>query len=260
MKNCLSQLKFANLIFLNLRIQDYETVALFDTGAVKTVISQSLFEKLSVKTTGSLNAGNNNGAIRKLRVANVSDVQIGDVFLNKLETVVTDDEDFILYDDNEHLFPAQILLGWDVISLFSWNYSAKNDCLTVNVSNRKPILSNSNAKQGQIPIVYPKYSGRRFKAAVDTGHTDSVLSIAWQNRLPKIDFRETEIIGIGSTKRTTTPYVKNFEITFQNHSICLHHLDICEKIYGRAADVEALFGFDFLEKRDWQLDLDFKLL
>ena len=41
--------------------------------------------------------------------------------------------------------------------------------------------------------------------------------------------------------------------------IHLRNVDICDKIYGQPDEIETLFGFDFLEGKDWLLEQDFKL-
>ena len=46
MKNCLSSNRFANLLFVNIRIGNVNAAALFDTGASMTVIAQSLLHRL----------------------------------------------------------------------------------------------------------------------------------------------------------------------------------------------------------------------
>lgn len=47
---------------------------------------------------------------------------------------------------------------------------------------------------------------------------------------------------------------------FQNQTIDLQGVDICDKLYGQPAEIEALLGYDFLEGRDWLLERVFRLL
>ena len=47
---------------------------------------------------------------------------------------------------------------------------------------------------------------------------------------------------------------------FQNQTITLQDVDICDKLYGQSAEIEALLGYDFLEGRDWLLEQAFRLL
>ena len=257
MKNCLSPQKFANLLFVNVRIRDLETTALFDTGAGMTVIVRSILAELGTAAeTESLRAGNNNGVVRPLQTAVVSNIRIGGVSLDEHEVLVTDDADFAFTDDNGAPFPARMLLGWDVISRYCWEYSAREPSLRVRPSDRSPDSLPPDARQG--PVVFPEYAGRPFKARVDTGHTESTLAALWRTRLPDVEQHNAETVGVGSVQYESIPYVRVFPIQFQNHCIQLQNVDICE-LYGQPEDVEALLGYDFLEGRGWQLDQDFLL-
>lgn len=62
--------RIGNLLFVNVRLQDTKTVALFDAGTGMTVIAQRLFNKLeAVQENEVLCVGNNNGFARALRPA-----------------------------------------------------------------------------------------------------------------------------------------------------------------------------------------------
>lgn len=256
--NCLSDKKFYNLLFVNVRIQNITAVALFDTGASMTVIAQSLLDKLGdVEENGHLRAGNNNVLTRELHTSVVSDIQIGDICIDALQSLVVEDADFNMTDEWGNVFPAQMLLGWDVISQYAWSYSAEDNHLSVAISEKKAKKSDSGIEHG--PLVFPEYCGQQFKAKVDTGHTETILGRCWNNRLENVQFHETDVAGVGSTVRVSVPYVKDFKCLFQNRIIHLHNIDILEKIYGVPEDIEALFGYDFLEGKNWLLDCEFKL-
>ena len=259
MTNCLSNNKFANLLFVNVQIQELDAVALFDTGAGMTVITQSLLKKLDgAEESEALSAGNNNGLVRTLRTAVISDIRLGDICIDKLRVIVMDDSDLDLSDDNGTVFPAGMLLGWDVISRYCWNYSAENGSLTVSSPKSLLAVPDPDTKLG--PVVFPEYAGRRFKARVDTGHTGSVISAVWHTRLPDIKLHETEIVGVGSGQCVSVPYVRVLPILFQGRLIHLKDVDICGEIYGQPEDIEALLGYDLLEGRSWRLDREFQLL
>lgn len=258
MTNCLSDSSFENLLFVHVHIQEAESIALFDTGAGMTVISRSLLARLGITAeNAALHTGNNNGLLRTLQTAVLSHVRIGDICVETLRVLVTGDADFALSDSSGAAFPAEMLLGWDVIARYRWRYSVKDGTLSVSTSERDGAPADPDGKQG--PIVFPTYAGRRFKARVDTGHSDSTLSAVWHTRLPDIERHEAEMVGIGFTQCAATPYVRCLPLRFQKHLIRLRDVDICETLYGQPADVEALLGYDLLEGRDWQLDQTFRL-
>ena len=259
MKNCLSSSSFANLLFVNVQIGDMRATALFDTGAGMTVIAQSLLRRLRAAPEKEvLRAGNNNGVVRGLQTAVISNIRLGDVCMENCKVLVTDDADFALSDESGRIFPAEMLLGWDVISRYRWSYSAKDESLSVSLPEKTAEHLSPEIKQG--PIVYPEYAGRCFKARVDTGHTGSILSASWYSRLPNIAYHETEIVGVGASQYKRLPYVRVLQLRFQNQTIYLQDVDICDRLYGQPAEIEALLGYDFLEGRDWLLEQVFKLL
>ena len=95
---------------------------------------------------------------------------------------------------------------------------------------------------------------------MDTGHTGSILGATWYSRLPDIAYHEIEIAGVGSLQYKRIPYVRVLRLRFQNQTICLQDVDICDKLYGQPAEIEALLGYDFLEDRDWLFEQAFRLL
>ena len=182
MTNCLSSSKFANLLFVNVQIEDVRATALFDTGAGMTVIAQSLLHRLRAAPEKEiLRAGNNNGVVRGLQTAVIPNIRLGNVCVENCKVLVTDGADFALSDESGRIFPAEMLLGWDVISRYRWSYSAKDKSLSVSLPEKTAELLSPEMKHG--PVVYPEYAGRCFKARVDTEHTGSSLSVSWYSRL-----------------------------------------------------------------------------
>ena len=259
MINCLSNNRFANLLFVNVQIGDVRATALFDTGAGMTVIKQSLLHRLhTAPEKESFCAGNNNGVVRAFQTATIPSIRIGDICTEKCKVLVMDDDYFALGDESGRILPADMLLGWDVISRYRWSYSAKDECLSVSLPERTAEHLSPEIKQG--PVVFPEYDGERFKARIDTGHTGTILGAAWYSRLSDIEYHESEIAGVGASQYKRIPYVRVLRLRFQNQAICLRDVDIFDELYGQPAEIEALLGYDFLEGRDWLSEQDFRLL
>ena len=236
MINCLSSSKFANLLFVNVQIENVNAIALFDTGAGMTVISKSLLHRFcAVPEKETLRAGNNNGMVREFQTAAIPGIRIGDICVEKCKVLVTDDADFAHSDESGRIFPAEMLLGWDVISRYRWSYSTKDESLSVSLPERTAEHLSPEIKHG--PVVSPEYS-----------------------RLPDIHYHETEIAGVGTSQYKRIPYVRELQLRFQNQTITLQDVDICDKLYGQSEEIEALLGYDFLESRDWLLEQAFRLL
>ena len=54
--------------------------------------------------------------------------------------------------------------------------------------------------------------------------------------------------------------MRALQLWFQNQTITLQDVDICDKLYGQSAEIEALLEYDFLEGRGWMLEQAFRLL
>ena len=74
------------------------------------------------------------------------------------------------------------------------------------------------------------------------------------------EYHKSEIAGVGSSQYKRIPYVRVLRLRFQNQTIYLQDVDICDKLYGQPAEIEALLGYDFLENRDWLLEQAFRFL
>ena len=167
MKNCLSSSKFANLLFVNVQIGDVRATALFDTGAGMTVIVQSLLHRLRAAPEKEvLRAGNNNGMVRGLQTAVIPSIQLGDVCMENCKVLVTDDADFALSDESGRIFPAETLLGWDVISRYRWSYSAKDESLPDDLfAGCRYLRQAIRSTDGDRGIAGIRFSGRSRLAA-----------------------------------------------------------------------------------------------
>lgn len=74
------------------------------------------------------------------------------------------------------------------------------------------------------------------------------------------DDADFALSGVGSSQYKRIPYVRALRLRLQNQTIYLQDVDICDKLYGQPAEIEALLGHDFLEGRDWLLERVFRLL
>lgn len=250
--NCLSEARFANLIFLNVQIQGVEATALFDTGANLTVIAESLLKQCRPDAGGdSLRCGNNNGVVRELRTARLADLQIADRHVKDLRVLVAQDADFAITDTDGTPFPARILLGWDVISRVSWHYTEKPRQLLIGEPECGVRLG--NLTHSRFPVLTAEWDRRTFRAGLDTGHTDTILGAVWKERLPT-KMRSASTVGFGSREETELPYTDSFSFRIGDTPFFLRNLDIAETIFGADAETEVLFGMDVLSGCDWTLD------
>lgn len=245
---------FANLLFLNVEINGKTFIGMFDTGASMTAMKQSLFDELDIKEEQeTIIAGNNTGTILHPKAAIIPSLKIGKFETKNNLAMVLENEAFSFgTDENGRSFPADLLIGWDIISKYSWQCDMTKKLLFVKEGGSLPKAE--DIVWNNFPLVHATWGNHGFIAGLDTGHTETILTKLWKKRLDVLAFREEEIYGIGSSKIMKQQYTKQFEFKYDTLNISLYNIDIFEQIYGAPSEMEALFGIDILENKKWELD------
>lgn len=251
--NCLSNIVFENLLFVDVTVGSETGVALFDSGAQKTVVSESFFRKCnSAVITEKVNAGNNNGHIMSLKKGMLKSIKIADKEVVDLEVLVIEDDMFIMEDSQGHCFEAGMLLGYDVISKFKWEYSPTMHTLDISDSNMT--TKEKLVCYNEFPIVKITLSGQSYNAGIDTGHTETILGKNFESVISNLVYIEDDVVGIGTTEKVYAPMVPKLNIEYDGIEVELHNITIQEQIYGAPEEMGILLGMDFFEGKDWKLD------
>ena len=251
--NCLSNIVFENLLFVDVTVGSETVVALFDSGAQKTVVSESFFRKCnSAVITEIVNAGNNNGHIMSLKKGVLKSIKIADKEVVDLEVLVIEDDMFIMEDSQGHCFDAGMLLGYDVISKFKWEYSPTMHTLDISDSNMT--TKEKLVCYNEFPIVKITLSGQSYNAGIDTGHTETILGKNYESVISNLVYIEDDVVGIGTTEKVYVPMVPKLNIEYDGIEVELHNITIQEQIYGALEEMDILLGMDFFEGKDWELD------
>lgn len=249
--------RFYNLIFITLSFCGESVIALFDTGASVSLISESLAAKFRCASAGELSAGNNNGATFALRRVTVDRIEIGGLSADNVLCGVLPDGYFDFGTDGEgNTFPAQMFLGWDIISRFSWRVDMRARAFGVSGGGLMP--SNNALSYGNFPLIEINYRGQKFAVGFDTGHTETLLDDSWRNRLDntRVDFTETA--GVGSTLTEQVLVSDNFRFQWSLQEFCLKQVTVFQHaIYG-ADGVSGLLGIDFFENSVFEIDFESK--
>lgn len=251
--NCLSDLVFENLLFVDVTVGSITGVALFDTGAQKTVVSEGFLRRSKSDLLAEpITAGNNNGHIMTLNKGRLESIRIADKELTNLDVLVISDDMFIMEDSQGHRFGANMLLGYDVISKFKWKYSPAIHTLDICDSNmtknEKLVCYNG------FPYIKITADGQSYHAGIDTGHTETILGSKFKSVVDHLVYIEDDIVGVGTTEKMKVAIVPQFDIEFDGMKIELKNISIQEKIYGAPKEIDILLGIDFLDGKEWELD------
>lgn len=250
----LSESRFANLLFLEVEIQGKVVVGMFDTGASMTVMKENLVTDLGIKMTEStVCAGNNNGMIFNLKTANIPSLKIGGLKTKNISAMIVKEEAFSFgEDENGQFFPADLLIGWDVISQYAWKCDMSARTLLVKEGSSLPKAN--DISWNKFPLFHATWNNFKFIAGLDTGHTETMLNSCWEDRLNDFAWHDVELCGIGSSQVCRQKYAKKFAFCYHDLFISLQNIDIVEQIHGAFPEMETLFGIDILHNKKWELD------
>lgn len=257
--NCLSNIVFENLLFVDVTVNGETGAALFDSGAQKTVVRESFLRRSkSDLLAETVTGGNNNGHSISLNMGLLKSVKIADKELTNLETLVIADEMFILEDSQGHQFEADMLLGYDVISKFRWRYSATMRTLDISDSNMG--THEKSVCYDGFPIIKITSDGQSYNAGIDTGHTETILGNRFKSLIDNPVYIEDDVVGIGTAEKMYAAMVPKLDIEFEGTKIELQNIIIQEEIFGAPKEMDMLLGIDFFDGREWELDFSAGIL
>lgn len=245
---------FDSLIFVTIKVGKDDILAMFDTGASISIISQSLAKKFNCLSNQSLSAGNNNGKSFRLESGCIDRIEICGLPITNVKVGILPDSCFDFgADDAGKTFPAQMLLGWDIISQFYWRINTKNQLYYVSKCGNKKA---NNLSYNNFPTITLKYKMGIVLFGFDTGHTETLLDQTWCSKLDNLQPVDDELCGVGSSSVEHSFIADNFEVTFENETICLDKVTVLKhSIYGlENTPAVGLLGIDFFKNSIFEID------
>lgn len=251
-----SSKRFANLIFLPIQLQGMQMTACFDTGASISVLTESTAKKLSMKKQNQiLHAGNNQGTALSLETGVLEELCIQNRKLTNVCLGILPDRAFDFGQDDEgNSFPADILLGWDIISRFCWHFDMKERCVRIQTGGTMP---KSNHMWHDCFLQFPiEYQGMKLIAGFDSGHTETMLDESWMNRIQEKTLLTSTITGINSISKEDVYQTLEVPLLVQGEEVILKNVEILShKIHGaEKTKLCILLGMDIMKDRIWTLD------
>ena len=161
-----SDKKFLNYIFIGIVVGDKPVTAMFDTRG-NTLIPQSLAANLNLTYLDQEPIDKYKG----FRRARLGSMTLGELVLRDVPVVVCKDEVIDLGKDQfGNKFPADMVLGWNIISQFVFRGDLRKGILEVQTSDfKKPRKEKTNT-----PVFNIIFEGERYKAALDSSRPITV--------------------------------------------------------------------------------------
>lgn len=167
---------------------------------------------------------------------------------------VLPDEALDFGEDSRHnKFPASMLLGWDIISQFCWEFDM--NMRTVKVYPGGIMLKNNSLSWDSFPIININYAGSNYQVGLDCGHTDSFLDSTWVTRLNNLKESSSVIQGIGSASEESVKIIDEFAFMIDKTNITLYDIEILQhQVYCTTYKLCGLLGADILCGAKWIID------
>lgn len=252
----MSDLKFANLYFLDIVINGELITVMFDTGATMTVLNKSTVNLIKAETNdNNLKAGGSSGKSKEYKTALISNILIGSNEIFEKEVLIVPDEAFDFgLDDEGNKFSAQGLLGWDIISLFMWTVDIKNRLYTVEKSFYRDVVH--NLSWGNFPLIKVDWNKKTMFLGFDSGHTETILGKNMIEELDDLEMTIDSTVGVDGTLDEDAYITKEFSFTIGKTSVLLKNIMVFKRdIFGKVCpDMMGLLGSDIIQGRKWILD------
>jgi hypothetical protein len=246
--------QYANLFFLDALVSGVRAALMLDTGAGRTVLSRSLAEEAGARFAGAARGGNNVGQVLEAQTARVEALEFGGVALEGLEALVLPDEVFRFEpDDRGNAFPARGFLGWDAISKVRWEVDPEHRRCRVGLSRAGAGLH--NLSWDGFPVIRARWNGQEVLLGFDSGHTGTLLSGWWRNKLPGCRSAREQITGVGGGAEERVLIAPRLMLELGGKAIALEDVPILERdIYGSGEGLTGLLGVDAVMGVRWTLD------
>lgn len=160
-----------NLFLIDSRVQRISIPLVFDTGATRTVISESIAERTrAIPLNHTVRVGGNGGIVADVPLFKMKCLEIGNSVVDELNVIVVPDGQLDFgTDEFGNVLKVNGFLGWDVISQFRWVI----DPLQRTFKVEKPEISITKGQLtwDHMPIIQAQYQDQLLYFAFDSGNT-----------------------------------------------------------------------------------------
>ena len=235
--------KYYNFIFMGLSIDRKSVVAMFDTSG-NTLIKESMAKDLDLSYIDDAYIDESKG----FRRAYLKSMQIGGLKLQKVPVLTCKDELLNLAKDNKgNSFPADIILGYNLISQFVFRGDLRNSILEVQVSDFKDI---KNKEKTNMPVFNVGFNGKIIKASLDSSKVYTRIARSLYDMIDiRKDFKDTiDMLELGKEEIL---YKDMYEFDFDGEKVSLATTRVDDSLDD--TDNKIIFGADLLTTTKWAL-------
>lgn len=238
----IAEKKYLNYIFLKAAVGGEPITAMFDTKG-NSLLKKSIADKIDVDYIDQEVIDEKRGW-RRARV----NLRLGGLEIGSAPVIVANDDSFDLpQDPTGNKYPADFILGWNIISQLCFRGDGKSNDFQVQVDDfRQP----SSKESQNLPIVYVEFEGERVLAGIDTSKPLTTVSQEIFDKIVKNKDAANTIEMLGLANENLT-YETSLEFKVDEDKIVLPSAGLNSKL--NEGDVKIIFGADLLQNTTWAM-------
>lgn len=235
--------EYINYIFLEAKLSDIPVTAMFDTRG-NSLVKQSLADQIDIEYIDDEPIDEKRGW-RRAR-ANIS---LGGLEIGSAPVVVAKDESFDLgLDPKGNEFPADIILGWNIISQLAFRADLRVGTFEVQVDDFK---EPTNKGKSNAPVLFIEFEGERILAAIDSSAPiTSVSQDVFEKMLGKNGSGDKTIQMLGLEDENLT-YETRLKFKIDEDEISLPSAQLNPGL--NEGQIKIIFGADLLRSTSWAM-------
>lgn len=241
-KVTVSDKKYLNYVFIEVKVGGIPLTAMFDTRG-NSLLKKSVADKIDIHYIDEKSIDEKKGWKRARVNLNLGGLEIGSAPI-----IVANDANFDLPVDPEgNEFPADMILGWNIISQLCFRGNLKINDFEVQVDDFKEV--NSKEKSNS-PVLYVEFMGQRVLAALDTSKPATSISQGIFDKINEKDGKQKTLEMLGLDKENLT-FESSLTIKIDEDTITLPHAQVNPSL--DEGKVEIVLGADLLWNTTWAI-------
>ena len=237
-----SDKKYLNYIFLKAAVGGQPVTAMFDTKG-NSILKKSIADKIDIDYIDQEPIDKKRGW-RRARV----NLRLGGLEIGSAPIIVADDDNFNLPEDmTGNKYPADFILGWNIISQLCFRGDGNTRDFEVQVDDFR---ENSSKESTNLPIIYIEFEGERILAGIDTSNPLTTVSQDVFDKIMKNKGAATTIQMLGLENDNLT-YETSITFKIDEDKITLPSVGLNPKL--NEGNVKIIFGADLLQNTTWAM-------
>lgn len=238
----ISDKKYLNYIFLETLVSGKEVTTMFDTRG-NSLLKQSIANTIDVKYIDEKYIDEK----RKWRRARVN-LKLGGLEIGSAPVIVASDESFdLMADPLGNKFPADMILGWNIISQLCFRGDLRIGDFQVQIDDFRETKAKDKPNALVINV---EFEGERMLASLDTSRPITCVKKEIFDKLISKDEKDKtlDMLDLGNENLTLRTPLK---VKIDQDEIFLSKVEVNPNI--KENDVNIIFGVDLLTNSTWAM-------